>query len=261
MDLGLSGRTALVTGASKGIGLAIATALAGEGASVVAGALRGSPELDALSATADVRPVSVDLTTPEGPAELVAETTAAHGGIDVLVNNVGAVRPRLEGFVALTDADWEWALTINFLAAVRTMRAAIPLMTGRPGASIVTISSVNAFLPDPGVIDYSAAKGALSNLCKSLSKELGPDIRVNTISPGPVQTDLWLGKGGVAATVGGASGTDPDEVVRQQAAAAATGRFTHPGEIADLVLFLASDRAANITGSDFTIDGGLIPTL
>ncbi len=227
----------------------------------MAGALRGSAELDELGASADVRPVSVDLTTPEGPGELIAEATAALGGIDILVNNVGAVRPRLEGFVALTDADWEWALTINFLAAVRTMRAAIPEMTGRPGAAIVTISSVNAFLPDPGVIDYSAAKGALTNLCKSLSKELGPDIRVNTISPGPVQTDLWLGKGGVAATVGGASGTDPDDVVRQQAAAAATGRFTYPGEIADLVLFLASDRAGNITGSDFTIDGGLIPTL
>jgi len=261
MDLGISGRSALVTGASKGIGLAIARALAGEGASVVAGALRGSVELDELSASADVRPVSVDLTTPEGPGELVAEATAQLGGLDILVNNVGAVRPRLEGFVALTDADWEWALTINFLAAVRTMRAAIPEMAGRPGATIVTISSVNAFLPDPGVIDYSAAKGALTNLCKSLSKELGPGIRVNAISPGPVRTDLWLGTGGVAATVGGASGTDPDEVVRQQAAAAATGRFTDPGEIADLVLFLASDRAANITGSDFVIDGGLIPTL
>lgn len=261
MDLGLSGCTALVTGASKGIGLAITRALAAEGASVVAGALRGSPELNELSGSADVRPVSVDLTTTEGPGQLVAATSGALGGIDILVNNVGAVRPRLEGFVAITDADWEWALTINFLAAVRTMRAAIPHMAGRPGATIVTISSVNAFLPDPGVLDYSAAKGALTNLCKSLSKELGPDIRVNTISPGPVQTDLWLGRGGVAATVGGASGTDPDEVVRQQAAAAPSGRFTHPGEIADLVLFLVSDRAGNITGSDFVIDGGLITTL
>jgi NAD(P)-dependent dehydrogenase (short-subunit alcohol dehydrogenase family) len=134
-------------------------------------------------------------------------------------------------------------------------------MSGRTGASIVTISSVNAFLPDPGVIDYSAAKGALTNLCKSLSKELGPDIRVNTISPGPVQTDLWLGSGGVAATVGGATGADPGDVVRRQEAEAATGRFTTPDEIADLALFLASDRAGNITGSDFVIDGGLVTTL
>jgi len=84
---------------------------------------------------------------------------------------------------------------------------------------------------------------------------------VNTISPGPVRTDLWLGSGGVAAIVGGASRTAAEEVIRQQEAQAATGRFTHPDEIADLALFLASDRAANLTGSDFVIDGGLITTL
>ena len=261
MDLHLAGRSAVVTGASKGIGLAITRALAEEGASVVAGALKGSVELDDLAGRADVRPVSVDLTTTDGPGELVATAATELGGLDILVNNVGAVRPRLEGFVALTDDDWEWALTINFLAAVRTMRAAVPLLAERPGASIVTISSVNAFLPDPGVIDYSAAKGALTNVCKSLSKELGPGIRVNTVSPGPVQTDLWLGSSGVAATVGGATGADPGDVVRRQEAAASTGRFTTPGEIADLVLFLASDRSANTTGSDFLIDGGLVTTL
>lgn len=261
VDLHLAGKTAVVTGASKGIGLAITRALAGEGASVVAGALKGSAELDQLGEDAAVHPVAVDLSTPSGPTELIAAAVAAFDGIDILVNNVGAVRPRLAGFTALTDADWEWALTINFLAAMRTMRAAIPHMAGRSGANIVTISSVNAFLPDPGVIDYSAAKGALTNLCKSLSKELGPGIRVNTISPGPVRTDLWLGSHGVAATVGGASGAEPEDVVRQQEAAASTGRFTYPAEIADLLVFLASDRAANVTGSDFLIDGGLVTTL
>ena len=261
MDLHLSGRTVVVTGASKGIGLAIAGAFAGEGASVVAGALHGSTELDDLASSSDVRPVSVDLTTAGGPAELVAAAVTELGGIDVLVNNVGAVRPRLEGFGAVSDDDWDQTLTINLLAAARTMRAAVPHMTGRPGANIVTISSVNAYLPDPGVVDYSAAKGALSNLCKSLAKELGPGIRVNTISPGPVRTDLWLGANGVAASVGGASATDPDEVVRRQEAQAPSGRFTHPSEVADLALFLASDRAGNITGSDLRIDGGLVDTL
>ncbi len=261
MDLHLKGKSAIVTGASRGIGLAIARALAGEGVSVVAGALRGSEELDELTKTDDVRAVTVDLTTPEGPGDLVAAAASELGGIDILVNNVGAVRPRLAGFVAVSDDDWEWALTINFLAAVRTMRAAIPHLAARPGASIVTISSVNAFLPDPGVIDYSAAKGALTNLCKSLSKEIGPQIRVNTISPGPVRTDLWLGSNGVAATVGSATDSDPGDVVRRQEAEAPTGRFTHPSEIADLALFLASDRSGNTTGSDFVIDGGLITTL
>ena len=116
-----------------------------------------------------------------------------HGGLDVLVNNVGAVRTRLDGFLALADEDWAWAFNLNFLAAMRTMRAALPHLVQRPGAIIVTVSSVNAFLPDPGVVDYSAAKAALSNLCKSLSKELGPDVRVNTVSPGPVRTDLRWG--------------------------------------------------------------------
>ena len=209
MELELAGKHAVVTGASKGIGLAIVRALAAEGASVTAGAREGSQELDDLAGTADVRPVLVDLAVPTGPGELIA-AAAEHGGIDILVNNVGAVRPRLQGFTAITDEDWEWTLGINLLAAVRTIRSAIPHLLERPGATIVTISSVNAFLPDPGVLDYSAAKGALTNVCKSLSKELGPAIRVNTISPGPVRTELWLGSGGVAATVGQASRTAAD---------------------------------------------------
>jgi NAD(P)-dependent dehydrogenase (short-subunit alcohol dehydrogenase family) len=258
MDLHLTGRVAVVTGASRGIGLAITRALVDEGVSVVAGALRGSPELEALDG---VEFVPVDLTDPSGPGVLIDAAVDRFGHLDILINNVGAVRPRVDGFIALTDDDWDWGMTINFLAAVRTMRAALPHLVERDGANIVTISSVNAYLPDPGVIDYSAAKGALSNLCKSLSKEFGGRVRVNTISPGPVQTDLWLSDTGVAATVARASGTSAEQVAEQQAAQAPTGRFTHPQEIADLVLLLASDRSANTTGSDFRVDGGLISTL
>jgi NAD(P)-dependent dehydrogenase (short-subunit alcohol dehydrogenase family) len=122
--------------------------------------------------------------------------------------------------------------------------------------------SVNAFLPDPAVIDYCAAKAALANFSKALSKELGPrHIRVNTVSPGPVSTGLWLGDGGVAASVAAASGGAAEDVAAGQANAAATGRFTEPAEVADLVLLLASDRASNVTGADFVIDGGLVTTL
>lgn len=259
MELDLSGRSAVVTGASKGIGLAISRSLIAEGMNVTAGARTGIDELTGLAA---VHPVLVDLTTPAGPQHLVDEAVRRFGGIDVLVNNVGAVRPRLDGFLALTDEDWERSLTINFLAAVRTTRAALPHLLQRGTGTIVTISSVNAFLPDPGVIDYSAAKGALSNFSKSLSKEFGPrGIRINTISPGPVETALWLGENGVAATVARAGGRDATAVAEQQAAAAPTGRFTHPDEVADLVLLLASDRAGNLTGSDIVIDGGLVTTL
>src|SRR5262249_2482946 len=110
--------------------------------------------------------------------------------------------------------------------------------------------------------DYSAAKAALANFSKALSKEVGPHgIRVNTISPGPVSTGLWLGDNGVAATVAHARGGDPQSVAKHAAAESVTGRVTQPHEVADLVLMLASDRTANVTGTDVTIDGGLVTTL
>ncbi|HEY3737550.1 MAG TPA: SDR family NAD(P)-dependent oxidoreductase [Jatrophihabitans sp.] len=155
MDLHLAGKTAVVTGASKGIGLAITRSLAAEGVRVLAGALNGSAELDVLADQADVHPVLVDLSTPEGPSALIDEAVRRFDGIDILVNNVGAVRPRLGGFLALTEEEWQWAMTLNFFSAVRALRAALRHLATRPGASVVTISSVNAFLPDPTVIDYS----------------------------------------------------------------------------------------------------------
>jgi NAD(P)-dependent dehydrogenase (short-subunit alcohol dehydrogenase family) len=262
MDLHLAGKTAVVTGASKGIGFAITQALAGEGVNVVAGARAATTELSDLAARTTVYPVAVDLTSPDGPARLIGAAIAAYGALDILVNNVGAVRPRTGGFLSVTDDDWLSALTINFLAAVRTTRAALPHLIERGGGAIVTINSVNARLPDPLVIDYSAAKAALGNFSKSLSKEVAAHgIRVTTVSPGPVSTGLWLGTDGVAATVARTVGAAPEAVAQKAAGESATGRFTQPEEVADLVLLLASDRAANITGADFTIDGGLISTL
>ncbi len=262
MDLGLHGKVAVVTGASRGIGLAATQALAEEGLSVVAGGRKLTDSLAKLSADYPVRPVQVDLTTPDGPAELVKEAVATFGGLDVLVNNVGAVRPRPGGFGSVTDDEWIWSFTINFLVAVRTTRAALPHLLDRGAGTIVTTCSVNAILPDPLVIDYSAAKGALANFSKALSKEVGPrGVRVNTVSPGPVATDLWLGEDGVANTVAHANGSDPEAVARQAASGAVTGRFTAPQEVADLIVLLASDRAGNVTGADFVIDGGLVQTL
>ncbi|GIF68491.1 3-oxoacyl-ACP reductase [Asanoa ishikariensis] len=261
MDLQLSGKVAVVTGASRGIGLAVTRALAAEGVRVTAGARQPTDELTQLASTYQVHPVTVDLGTPDGPARLVDEAVAAFGGLDIVVNNVGAARPRVDGFLSVTDEDWLSTLTINFLAAVRTTRAALPHLYARGGGSIVTISSVNATLPDPLVIDYSAAKGALANFCKALSKEAGPrGVRVNTVSPGPVATALWLGGDGVAATVATATGSTPEAVAKEAASGSVTGRFTRPDEVADLVLVLASERAGNTAGADFVIDGGLITT-
>ncbi len=260
MDLELNDKVAVVTGASRGIGLAITRALVEEGAVVVAGARDTTDELKALTDTDRVHSILVDLSTSTGPAELVA-AASDHGRLDILVNNVGAVSPRLTGFLEVTDEQWLASITLNLMAAVRTTRAALPIMLAAGHGNIVTTSSVNAFLPDPLVIDYSAAKAALTNFSKALSKEVGPKgIRMNTISPGPVATDLWLGESGVAATVARASGGDPSAVAGTAADQSVTGRFTYPTEIADLVVLLASDRAGNVTGADFVIDGGLITT-
>ncbi len=262
MDLHLNNKIAVVTGASKGIGLAVVQGLASEGVKVVAGARESTEELTELVDSFGVHLVSVDLSTQDGPAHLIDEAIATFGGLDILVNNVGAVRPRLGGFLTVSDDDWLWGLTINFLAAVRTTRAALPHLLAHDTSSIVTVSSVNAFLPDPAIIDYTAAKAALTNFSKALSKEVGPKgVRVNTVSPGPVSTPLWLGKDGVAATFASAGGGNAEDVAKQAASGAVTGRFTLPQEVADLILFLVSDRAGNVTGADFVIDGGLITTL
>lgn len=258
MELSLEGRTAIVTGASRGIGLACTRALAAAGASVVAGARAGSDELTELTKSAPVRAVVVDLAQPDGPASLAA---AVDGPVHILVNNVGSAPARPEGFAAITDDQWTETLTLNLLAAIRMTRAVVPGMVEQGGGAIVNIGSVNAELPDPLVLDYSVAKAGLHAFAKGLSKEVGPKgVRINTLSPGPVETDLWLGKDGVANSVGRATGVTPDEVRKGAAGASLTGRFSRPEEIADLVLLLASDATANVTGSFFRIDGGFVPT-
>jgi NAD(P)-dependent dehydrogenase (short-subunit alcohol dehydrogenase family) len=170
--------------------------------------------------------------------------------------------PRPEGFLAVTDDMWQATWDLNLMAAVRTTRAALPVMLRGGGGAIVNVASVNARLPDPTVIDYSASKAALVSFAKALSKEFGPrGIRVNSVDPGPVATDLWLGHDGVAARLSQASGRTAGEIAAEAAAGMVTGRFTRPDEVADLVVVLASGRLANVTGADFTIDGGLVSTI
>src|SRR4051812_38233812 len=261
MDLQLTDRVAVVTGASKGIGLAITRTLAAEGAHVVAGARTTAP----LEDLPRVTPVAVDLSDPDGPATLIAHAVQQHGRLDVLVNNVGAAHMRLDGFLAVTDGDFAATFELNFYATLRAIRAALEVMTAQGAGRIVTVCSVNAtFEPDGGVVDYGAAKAAVLNLHKSLAQEFGPQgIRVNCVSPGPVATDLWLGDGGVAATVAAATGTDA-ATARDQVLASigglATGRLTAPEEVAAVVALLASELAGNVTGSNYVIDGGLLKT-
>jgi NAD(P)-dependent dehydrogenase (short-subunit alcohol dehydrogenase family) len=258
MDLDLTDKVAVVTGANKGIGLAITEALVAEGAFVVAGALT----TENLEAIERVAPVEVDLLADDGPASLVRKAIDVHGRLDVLVNNVGGVRIRVDGFLSTSDEEFEWALQMNFFTCLRATRAALGTMVEQGSGAIVNVASINSFFqPDAATVDYGVAKAAIVNLSKSLSQEFGPKgIRVNCVSPGQVSTDLWLGEHGVAATFADATGVDADTIRASAAAAIATGRFTTPQEVATLVTLLASDRTANVTGVNYVIDGGLIKT-
>src|SRR5437868_10678989 len=208
MDLQLADKIAVVTGANKGIGLAVTKALVDEGAFVVAGS-RSTDNLDGLDR---VTAVPGDLASSDGPAQLIARAIDEHGRLDVLVNNVGAVRIRLAGFLGTSDQEFEWSMQMNFFTGLRATRAALTPMLEQGSGAIVNVASVNAFFqPDAATIDYGAAKAALVNLTKTLAQEFGPHgIRVNAVSPGPVATDLWLGEQGVAATVAKATGVDAD---------------------------------------------------
>jgi NAD(P)-dependent dehydrogenase (short-subunit alcohol dehydrogenase family) len=258
MDLELENKVAVVTGANKGIGFAVTQALVKEGAYVVAGSLT-TENLDRLDR---VVAVPVNLMAADGPALLVQRTIDEHGRLDVLVNNVGAVRIRMDGFLGTSDEEFEWALQMNFFTGLRTTRAALGSMLERGSGAIVNIASVNSFFePDAATIDYGAAKAAVVNLSKSLSQEFGPrGIRVNCVSPGQVSTDLWLGEHGVAETFARATGVDADTIRETAVSAIATGRFSTPEEVATLVTMLASGRLANVTGVNYVIDGGLIKT-
>lgn len=261
MDLMLDGKVAVVTAASKGIGLAVVKALAEEGALVVAGA-RTPASLEGIE---NVTAVAVDLSDAAGPGELVQRAIDEHGRVDVLVNNMGGVKLRTEGFLALDDDDFAWSMNMNFFSTLRATRAALAQMVERGSGAIVNVASVNSFFePDGGTVDYGAAKAAVLNLSKSLAQEFGSKgIHVNCVSPGPVSTELWLGEHGVAATVGKATGVDADtarDAVVASIGGFATGRFTSAEEVATLVVLLASERTANVTGANYVIDGGLIKT-
>ncbi|MFG2029391.1 SDR family oxidoreductase [Streptomyces sp. NPDC048825] len=252
-------KTAVVTGASKGIGLAVTRALEEDGFKVVGAARTITPELkEAASLT-----VSVDLSTPEGPAELIRQAQEGVGAIDVLVNNVGAFSPRTSGFAAIDDAEWQSTFELNFFGVVRTVRAALPQLIKRQGA-IVNVSSARARGPQPPTVDYGAAKAALTNFSKALSMELGPKgVRVNTVSPRPTRTPAWLDSDGFGAGLAAASGKSLDEFLEGFPAAAGltTGRLTEPEEVAEVVRMLANGRTRALNGADLVVDGGQLKTV
>lgn len=259
MDLAIQGKTALVTGASRGIGLAIARALAAEGVQVVGAARTITPELEKVAAAT----VSVDLSTRDGATSVVDRALESVGGIDFLVNNVGAGDPEglsLGGFVDAGDEQWEKLFELNLFSAVRTTRAALPSIIERQG-SIVNISSVIARAPGNSPVGYAEAKAALTVFGKRLSEELAPrGVRVNTVSPGVVATPVWTDPNGFGGKVAAAFGLGHGDLLAGLPTqfGMASGRLTEPEEVADLVTFLLSGRAANIHGADHVLDGGTL---
>ncbi|MDH6711099.1 MULTISPECIES: SDR family oxidoreductase [unclassified Kitasatospora] len=258
MDLGISGKTALVTGASRGIGLAIARILAAEGVRVVGAARTVTPELEKVAVAA----VSVDLSTRDGARSVIDQALAAVGGIDFLVNNVGGDTGNLslDGFLDVDDEQWQTIFDLNLFSAVWTTKAALPSILERKGA-IVNISSINARMPTGAPVGYAEAKAALNQFGKRLSEELAPrGVRVNTVSPGPTATPVWTDPDGFGGKVAAASGVGHSDLLTALPGqfGIASGRLTEPEEVADLVAFLLSGRAANIHGADHVIDGGTL---
>lgn len=258
MDLELKGRRAVVTGASKGIGLAVVRALAAEGADVV-GAARTIGELADVEGS--VTPVAVDLTTTEGAAELAERA----GEADILVNNLGGVTGagmRAGGFLDLDDAAWREAYEINLFATVRVTRLLLPALL-RTRGTVVNVSSIGARAAFPPV-DYGTAKAALTNLTKALAEEFGSrGLRALTVSPGPTRTRNWGDPDGYAGRLAHAAGEDLADFVARvpERMGITTGRLTEPEETAALIAFLVSPRAGNLTGADYLADGGVIKTV
>jgi NAD(P)-dependent dehydrogenase (short-subunit alcohol dehydrogenase family) len=265
VDLALEGKTAVVTGASKGIGLALARSLADHGVQVVAASRSTTAELEELTQRAGVVHEAVDLGTTDGPARAVERALGDFGGLDVLVNNVGISLPR-DGFLSLSEEDWDASWRVNFLSAVRACRAAIPAMLDGGGGSIINITSLNSRQPHPMVVEYGVAKAALTNLTKALSEEFaGRNVRVNAIAPGFVRTPMWTGPGGFGEHVAQLTGAaDASEVIESKAPemlGITAGRFAEPEEICGLALLLASDAGAMMTGAEYLVDGGVSKTL
>jgi len=254
MDLGLVGKTALVTAASKGMGKACAIALAAEGAHVVMCA-RTEADLQAAAAEtrakgAEVVAMPADVTRAADVTALVARAEEAFGGVDILVANAGG--PPRGYFDELSDDQWYGAFEVSLLSVVRLIRAVLPSMRRRRWGRIITIQSSSVKQPIEGLDLSNAVRPGTAGLMKTLATELGRDnILVNTVCPGRILTDRLLGGARQA-------GLPPDEYIKQAGADVPLGRVGTPEEFASVVTFLASERASYVTGVALQVDGGLI---
>jgi NAD(P)-dependent dehydrogenase (short-subunit alcohol dehydrogenase family) len=255
--LELEGKRALVTGGTKGVGEAVVATLREAGAAVLTTA-RSQPEnmihVDEF--------IAADVSTAEGCAIVAKAVHDRLGGIDIIVHVVGGSSAPAGGFAVLDDHEWHRALDQNLFAAVRLDRALLPSMIEQSSGVIIHITSIQSRLPLPeATIAYAAAKAALSNYSKALSKEVSPKgVRVVRVSPGWVETDGAVGLVKEVARQNDTSYEDAKKIVMDSLGGIPIGRPAKPKEVADLVTFLASSRALSITGAEYIIDGGTVPT-
>ncbi|MBJ7328712.1 MAG: SDR family oxidoreductase [Solirubrobacteraceae bacterium] len=261
MDLGLQDKACIITGASRGIGLATAEVLRDAGANV----LMVARSVDGLRAACEACPdtdfLAADVTAPEAAELIVATCVEQLGRVDVLVNNAGTSYPK--SLEELTDDDWREQYDLHVLGPMRLMREAAPRMVEVGGGRIVNVTSSAGKRPSLTNVAYSVTKAAQLSLSRAFADTYAKqNVLVNAVAPGPVSSELWTGDGGMADQIAAESdGKTRDEVLAEKAKAVPLGRFATPAEIADVIAFLASDRASSVTGAAWSVDGGTVQTI
>jgi NAD(P)-dependent dehydrogenase (short-subunit alcohol dehydrogenase family) len=260
VDLGLSGRVCVVTGSTGGIGLETARLLAAEGAQVVVCGRRPERVEVVRAEVGAALGVAADLSEPGAPEQAMGEALEALGRVDVLVNNVGeAYQTTLE---ELEDRQWDEMWQLNVMSYLRAIRAVLPGMRERGEGAIVNVSSTAGKRPSTGMPNYSVTKAAVLSLSRLVADLHAKDgIRCNAVTPGPTATAAWLADGGLADQQAERSGKSRAEVLEAVGKGRPLGRLAEPEEIAAVIVFLCSPRAAYVTGAAWSADGGTVPVI